>query len=270
MLNTQPVISEGSVAWKVVQFLANNPDEQLDADSIAQKYDCQRGNVHTLLAAAVKAGAIHRGNDRETGEVIYTPALKGKSIEQRCIAAYRASRNLDEACAAAGVHKLTMFKILKINGVMLAEDRLTIGSVGSRLGASAEQEFQRLVPRARSMNAIVSSNPGFDFEVGGWRVDVKAFGPIKIAGRKSNVPRWQIKLGRRGALSPHVDFFCIFLTYEPTKPLQQCVYQCYLVPAELAAGRNYLNKTEGLPSALDSLQVSPAELAAFFAEGGAA
>lgn len=63
---------EGSVPFKVIQFLTANPDEQLDADLISAKCDCDRRNVHTLLSSAVQAGLLHRAEDTSTGELVYT------------------------------------------------------------------------------------------------------------------------------------------------------------------------------------------------------
>ena len=63
---------EGSVASKVIQFLAANPDEQLDADLIAAKCDCDRRNVHTLLGPAVQACMLMRTEDMESGELVYS------------------------------------------------------------------------------------------------------------------------------------------------------------------------------------------------------
>lgn len=62
---------EGSVAWKAIHFLQANPEEQLDADIIAAKFDCDRRNVHTLLGPAVQAGLLVRAEDPASGELLY-------------------------------------------------------------------------------------------------------------------------------------------------------------------------------------------------------
>ncbi len=62
----------GSVAYKVIQLLAANPDEQLDAGLIAAKCDCDRRNVHTLLGPAVQACMLMRTEDMESGELVYS------------------------------------------------------------------------------------------------------------------------------------------------------------------------------------------------------
>lgn len=208
-------------------------------------------------------GAITRQVNRITREAKkMEPRML--SVEERCIAAYRSSPDLNTACQTAGVHKLTMFKILKMNGVMLIADRLKIGSPGSRMGASAEQEFLRLVPAAKSINAICSSNPGFDFDVNGWRVDVKAAGPMRLPARKTPALRWQPRVSNGGPVSEHVDLFCLFLLFKPEAMAQECGYKLYLLPADLVRGRRYISKTEGIPSELDEFEVQPDQLANFF------
>lgn len=192
--------------------------------------------------------------------MIHTP------VTERCIAAYRSSPDLDTACRVAGVHKLTMFKILKFSGVMLIADRLKMGTPGGRLGASGEQEFQRLMPAARSMNAICEGNPGFDFDVHGWRVDVKSASPTKKTGRKTTAKTWQAKICEPDrAPSELVDMFCIFFSHNPAEKMMRAgAYSMFLVPADLVRGRKYLCRTEGQPGPLDEFEVQPADLAAFF------
>ena len=79
-------IIEGSVPWKVIQFLDANPDEQLDIELVSAKYDCPRSQVHTLLSGAVQAGALARSTCRDTGEVIYSKARRALSITAPAVA----------------------------------------------------------------------------------------------------------------------------------------------------------------------------------------
>ncbi|MDZ7862637.1 hypothetical protein [Acidovorax sp.] len=62
---------EGSVTWKVIQYLTTNPTEHLSAEVISAKFDCTRTNVHTLLAQAVQAELLKRTDDGEDGELVY-------------------------------------------------------------------------------------------------------------------------------------------------------------------------------------------------------
>lgn len=61
----------GSVADRVIRFLADNPDEVLSAADIAVKFDATRNNVHTLMALAVTAGMVTRTEDPDEGELVY-------------------------------------------------------------------------------------------------------------------------------------------------------------------------------------------------------
>lgn len=63
---------DGSVAMKVIAFLAGAPDEQLDADLISAKYDCGRNSVRTLLGPSVQAGYLDRTEDLSSGELVYS------------------------------------------------------------------------------------------------------------------------------------------------------------------------------------------------------
>lgn len=62
---------EGSVPWKVTEFLTTNPDEYLTADDVFAKFDVARGRVHTLLTPAVAAGILARTEDIGSGELHY-------------------------------------------------------------------------------------------------------------------------------------------------------------------------------------------------------
>lgn len=61
---------EGSLAWVVIEFLASNPDEELDAETIAAKFDRPQRDVHTSLGQAVRAQALLR-QENDEGELVY-------------------------------------------------------------------------------------------------------------------------------------------------------------------------------------------------------
>jgi len=193
-------------------------------------------------------------------------------FEQRCIDSYLQTQDLDATCAALNLHRFSAFRILRFAGVLLPKDGVTVGSHGSRLGASAELEFARLVPAAHSMNAKVAAcHPGYDFHVHGWRVDVKAFAPQPVR-QNARTPRlrWNAALIRRDSDFDAQDVFCVFLAHERERLIQDCIYKTYLVPVEALAGRRSLGKVQGYQSALDAWEVPPLKIAEFFAQGGAA
>lgn len=60
----------GSVPGRAVAFFRANPEEELGIDDIVEKFDASRGNVHTLLGAALDASLLRRERNSE-GEWIY-------------------------------------------------------------------------------------------------------------------------------------------------------------------------------------------------------
>ena len=190
------------------------------------------------------------------------------AFEQRCIDHYMQSQDLDATCAALHLHRFSAFRILRFANVLLPKDGVTVGSHGARLGASAELEFARLVPAAHSMNAkVVACHPGYDFQVHGWRVDVKAFSPRPIK-TKARTPKlqWGAALIHRDSDYETKDVFCIFLAHERERLIQNCIYKTYLVPVEALEGRRTINKVQGYQSGLDAFEVPPHKLAVAFAQ----
>lgn len=60
----------GSVSTRCVEFFQTNPEEVLTVDDIAQKFDCVRNNVHSLLAQAVENELLERTRN-EDGDYVY-------------------------------------------------------------------------------------------------------------------------------------------------------------------------------------------------------
>lgn len=75
----------GSIASMVIGFFRNNPDEELDLEAIAEKFDAVRGNIHTLLGGAVDAALLVRERNSD-GDYIYKPgpALQSGVDIDRC------------------------------------------------------------------------------------------------------------------------------------------------------------------------------------------
>lgn len=61
---------QGSVAFKVIEFLTTHPDEELTPEDVSAKYDKPRNNVHSLLGPAVESGALTRG-ENDDGDIVY-------------------------------------------------------------------------------------------------------------------------------------------------------------------------------------------------------
>ena len=60
----------GSLAHRVLEFLARNPDEELYIADIAQKFDTEKGSVQHQLTGAETAGALQVSKD-ESGKRVY-------------------------------------------------------------------------------------------------------------------------------------------------------------------------------------------------------
>lgn len=76
---------QGSVAWKVIEFLTTNPEEELSRDDIAAKFDAVSNHVHTLLRQCVEAGLLKRVEVED--ELVYrlgngTPDIKPNKAAQ--------------------------------------------------------------------------------------------------------------------------------------------------------------------------------------------
>ncbi len=59
-----------SVAFKTIEYLTTNPDEELTSSDVGIKFDRPSKQVHSLLAEAVKAGALKRETNADD-ELVY-------------------------------------------------------------------------------------------------------------------------------------------------------------------------------------------------------
>lgn len=73
----------GSFDFKVVQYFITNPDEELTTLDIGEKFGKHFAKVHTLLARAIDAGLLVRGEPGGDGELIYSrgPAASASGIK---------------------------------------------------------------------------------------------------------------------------------------------------------------------------------------------
>lgn len=62
---------QGSVAWKVIEFLTTNPDETLTPSDVEAKFGKPRSQVHSILAKAINSGVLIRDEDPSSSELIY-------------------------------------------------------------------------------------------------------------------------------------------------------------------------------------------------------
>lgn len=152
------------------------------------------------------------------------------------IEAYIECQDLTTAARKVGMNMLIAFKILKISGVMLVNDRLKYGSGGSKMGAMAELEFQKLVPIAKQMNSNSKQNPQFDFLVGNKKIDVKAASLTKYRGNENRLV-WHFHVRRHYQTEYGADFYVFFCALNGQKISSG--YDLYLVPTELMGGEEH-------------------------------
>lgn len=180
---------------------------------------------------------------------------------EQCVELYRQSKDLKAVARDLGLPVIRVYLWLKTSGVLLREDSIAMGSAASRLGARAEQEFKSLVPTAKDMNCDVRQNhPGYDFEVNGQRIDVKAVSFYRRKDTKRKL-HWNISAGTaRNPREKGADVYVVFALLG--KDLKHG-YRLFAIPAELIGDRRYITITQGVPCDWDGFELKPDELSEF-------
>jgi len=140
--------------------------------------------------------------------------------------AYEKHKNLKLAAADIGIKWQTLYSRLKNQGVNVVGDKLRYGSDRDKLSSFAETEFIRLVPSAVNMNSIKWQYK-YDFEVNGYRVDVKSSMPRQL-NKKYPSKSWSFSFKKQSLVC---DFVCCFGIGE-NKEVQKII----LVPSEFFKG----------------------------------
>jgi hypothetical protein len=134
---------------------------------------------------------------------------------------YRATGSFTAACTRTGCPPFIASHYLKEE--IKLHGRVDLRTVALKRGASAETEFQRLVPKAMNANCVIQNNcPSFDFDIGGITVDVK-FSSIGWNGN------YRFDTARHKVFKP--DFYAAFLATAESKDLKDG-YRLFLLPAE--------------------------------------
>jgi hypothetical protein len=98
--------------------------------------------------------------------------------------AYRKHKNLKLAASELGIAWQTLYVRLKQVNEPVTGDKLRYGNDRDKLAAFAESEFLRLVPSAVNANDF-RFQAKYDFNVGDYKVDVKASKPRQLYKRYS-------------------------------------------------------------------------------------
>lgn len=96
-------------------------------------------------------------------------------------------------------------------GCLTIHDKIQCGSEKAKLGALAEEQFSKLVPKAIDANRYWKvNNPVFDFEYKGFFIDIKYASLLKAKKTKT----WAV------AIAGLQDFTCVFLESEKDRKLE--------------------------------------------------
>lgn len=171
-------------------------------------------------------------------------------IRAGIIESYRKHQNIKLTCMETGCSPYTAFIILKKTGLLSIQEKISYGTPSSKNGAMAEDEFQRLVPRAVSANRVVQNNcPSFDFMVGETSIDVKY-----AALRRNGNYGWSM-CGKK-LLKP--DFVVVFLA---EKTLLQDGYRILLLPEAMFPDNNSMSLSKNNTSnRLLDFEIQPQDL----------
>jgi hypothetical protein len=169
--------------------------------------------------------------------------------------AYAETGSLKEACARTGAPPYIAYIWLKKAKVLKTEEAIRYGTPGANLGAQAEQEFQRLVPKALNANGHLQKNcPSFDFDIHGITVDVKYSSILGCGAWKLETARWK-------KLRP--DFFAAF--FATTDKGLQGGYRVFLIPSDVVNNRSRIYiKPGNLNNPLFVYEINPLDLAKTF------
>lgn len=220
-------------------------------------------NVATeMQETKVLARRLQRRARNRENEAIAAPATKTRYSKESVLAAYRLFGSVKEACKETGCPPYIAYIWLTKAGMLNSKDRIQYGGRSQREGASAEQEFQRLVPDAMDCNAHMAlNNPGHDFMLGQIKVDVK----FSAIGTRGN---WHFDVqrnrpGMRNRKDALPDFFVVFAT---EGKFIKDGYRLFLFPRDMVKSQRSVRWTPEVPSCWFDFEVEPEALAAILHE----
>ena len=170
-----------------------------------------------------------------------------------CIESYARLKNLKLVAAEIRVSWSTVYLWLREAGVAVSGDKARYGSDKDRLAASAEAEFQRLVPFAENQNDGKFQSK-VDFKVHSLSVDVKAAHLVQGMKRSPNSWRWAFSV-KKQELS--ADFIACFAYTDSA-------YRLLLIPGELVRNYQTIALSQNVASKWWDYEVQPNDLSSFF------
>ena len=139
---------------------------------------------------------------------------------------YEKHMNLKIAANELGIPWQSLYAKLRVDGVRVIGDKLRYGSDRDKLSAMAESKFSSLVKNATPMNEIRFQSK-YDFDVMGYKVDVKASLPHKLS-KKYDAKSWAFSFKKQTLICDFVVCFC----FDESKDIKHVL----LVPSEFFRG----------------------------------
>lgn len=190
-------------------------------------------------------------------------AIKAQKRRQ-AIETYKQTGDIRATARMTGITEYVLFIWLNKAGVLFANDRLNYGTTGMKMGARMEIEFKTLVPTAQAMNSDSHNHPGFDFNVGKFRVDIKSSTLRQYRGKTGH---WgfDFKRSRDKRAEFGADFYVCFAMHQENGDAGGG-YDVYVIPSALCLSHKSMTVRKGHPSVWDGFRIPAADLAAFFQE----
>jgi len=168
--------------------------------------------------------------------------------------AYARHLNLKLAANDLKIPWQNLYVKLKNQGINVVGDKMKYGTDRDKLGALAEQYFKDIVPCATDMNKI-SFQSKYDFDVNGYKVDVKSSKPRQLNKRFSALS-WSFSFKKQSMIC---DFFVCFCLSD-----QKSIEKILLVPSEFFKGLQTISvSVEGF-SKWSDYSIKQDELEQFF------
>ena len=179
--------------------------------------------------------------------------------DEVCITAYEKHKNLKIAANEIGIKWQTLYVRLRKNNIQVTGDKTKYGSMSDKIGARAERDFGKLVPKAIDQNESKFQAP-IDFIVNGVTVDVKA-SQRRIGNKKFKTERWAFSIKKQES---SCDFF-VFMAYTKN---HESLEKVFLVPGDMCRFLTSISITCSGSSKWNDYEVDPNDLSDFFEDIG--
>lgn len=168
--------------------------------------------------------------------------------------AYSKHMNLKLAAKELGICWQTLYSRLKTQGVNVVGDKLRYGADRDKLGVYGEQLFLQLVPFAKDKN-LAKFQAKYDFDVLGYKVDVKAGKPRQLNKRFPQLA-WSFSFKRQALICDFIVCFCLLE--------DKTIEKILLVPKEFFHGLQTVSVSMSGYSKWHDYSIEASELKSFF------